>query len=552
MWKFVLIIFLFSSIVYSQQNNFVGITENTINDNGVLKTHTILTPEVNNGIQNHYLPTYNNNSFITDGNTSIRWTFTDPASVGNHCAVSGNGNYNITGWDLNAERVSFYGNLNSTPLWQFYVNPSVSKSYVAISDTGGVIAVGSYRNIYLFNNTSGTPFFNFDITTLPTSGSAGPVGITKDGSFLVGTVSRSDTSTILGFNSGSTVPAWSFNVVPSTGASPIQGLRVSGNDSLLIANTYGVFYVLNTFTGQLIYEGRINPLSSSGTQRTQGISGDGSIIATINYRGYVRVFQRSGSTYNLLWQHQEPPGTYYNWMNSVDVSYNGDFIACGTLNFITSSSWDGKIKVFKTSVGNTPIWTYTGCGDAVSSVSFSRSGNILAAASWGDFSHTTDDFYLFKTFLGNVPIFKINTSGSFFWCSTSNDGQTVVTSGKAVHARQMGNGGLLYNINVDTNDIPTSIGNNQNLSLSDYRLYQNYPNPFNPETVIKYMLPESGFVSLKVYNVMGKNVATLVNNKQENGNYEVTFNGENLPSGIYFYRLEANGTTINKKMILLK
>ena len=110
----------------------------------------------------------------------------------------------------------------------------------------------------------------------------------------------------------------------------------------------------------------------------------------------------------------------------------------------------------------------------------------------------------------------------------------------------------MYNINVDTNDIPTSIGNNQNLSLSDFKLYQNYPNPFNPETSINYMLPESGFVSLKVYNVMGKNVATLVNNKQENGNYEVTFNGENLPSGIYFYRLEANGTTINKKMILLK
>jgi hypothetical protein len=239
-------------------------------------------------------------------------------------------------------------------------------------------------------------------------------------------------------------------------------------------------------------------------------------------------------------------------MNSVDVSYNGDFIACGTLNFLGSSTFDGKIKVFKTSAGNTPIWTYTGCGDAVSSVSLSRSGNILAAASYGAFNGSTKDFYLFKTFLGNVPIFIVNTTGSFFWCSTSNDGQTVVTSGKAVHARQMGNGGLLYNINVDTNDVPTSIGNNKNISLSDYRLYQNYPNPFNPETVIKYILPERGFVSLKVYNVMGENVTKLVNNTQEKGNHKVTFNGENLPSGIYFCRLEANGTTINKKMILLK
>jgi hypothetical protein len=165
MWKFVLIIFLFSSVVYSQQNNSVGITEQTVNDNGILKTHTVLTPEVNNGIQNLCEPTYNNPTFIADGNTSTRWFFTDSASIGNHCAVSGNGNYNVTGWDLNTERVSFYGNLNSTPIWEFFVNPEVSKSHVTISDTGGVIAVGSYRNIYLFNNTSNTPIFSFNNTT---------------------------------------------------------------------------------------------------------------------------------------------------------------------------------------------------------------------------------------------------------------------------------------------------------------------------------------------------------------------------------------------------
>jgi len=154
--------------------------------------------------------------------------------------------------------------------------------------------------------------------------------------------------------------------------------------------------------------------------------------------------------------------------------------------------------------------------------------------------------------MGNVPILTINSPGSLYWCSTSSNGGTVVTSGKSVHARQMGNGGLLYNINVDTNDVPMSVGNNHNSNISEYELYQNYPNPFNPETVIKYSLPERGFVSLKVYNVIGENVATLVNNSQEKGTKEITFNGENLPSGIYFYRLEANGTNVTKKMILLK
>ena len=114
----------------------------------------------------------------------------------------------------------------------------------------------------------------------------------------------------------------------------------------------------------------------------------------------------------------------------------------------------------------------------------------------------------------------------------------------------MGSGGLLYNVSVDT--LLTSVSNNQGTNPTDYNLYQNYPNPFNPETVIKYVLPERGYISLKVFNAIGKNITTLVNRTQEKGNYEIKFNGENLPSGIYFYRLEANGTIINKKMILLK
>ena len=549
MWKSILIVLLFSSILYSQ-NNFTGKSEIITNVNGVIKSHTILIPEVNDGVQTPYIPVNQNPPFNINNNTTTRWSFTDPASIGNHCEVSGNGNYNVTGWDLNTERVSLYGNINSTPFWEFYANPQVSSNYIAISDTGGVIAAGSHKNIYLFTNLSNVPFFNFDLTTLPDTGVAGPVDVTKNGSFLVGCAYRYDSSTIFGFNSSSNVPVWSFKVVPSTGAARIYGIKISGNDSLLIANSYGVFYVLNTFTGQLIYEGLINPLSTSGTQAVQGINGDGSIIATVNYRGYIRVFQRSGSTYNLLWQHQEPPGTYYNWMYSVDVTYNGDFITCGTLNFLSSSSYDGKIKVFKTSSGGTPLWTYTGCGDAVNMVSFSKSGNILAAASYGALSHTTNDFYLFKTFTGNTPFFTINTPGSLFWCSTSGDGKTVVTSGKAVHARIMGSGGLLYNVSVDT--LLTSVGNNQSINPTDYKLYQNYPNPFNPETVIKYVLPERSYISLKVFNATGENIATLVNCTQGKGNYEVTFNGKNSPSGIYFYRLEANGTTENKKMILLK
>jgi len=81
---------------------------------------------------------------------------------------------------------------------------------------------------------------------------------------------------------------------------------------------------------------------------------------------------------------------------------------------------------------------------------------------------------------------------------------------------------------------------------------QNYPNPFNPSTLIKYSVPENGFVKLSVYNLIGEEVSLLVNEEVDAGFYEVTFNAVNLPSGIYFYRLQAGNIIQLKKMVLLK
>lgn len=85
-----------------------------------------------------------------------------------------------------------------------------------------------------------------------------------------------------------------------------------------------------------------------------------------------------------------------------------------------------------------------------------------------------------------------------------------------------------------------------------YSLEQNYPNPFNPSTTIKYSLSEDGFVKLSVYNLLGEEVTTLVNNEQKAGRYEVNFDASKLASGIYMYRLESNNFLSIKKMILLK
>jgi len=85
-----------------------------------------------------------------------------------------------------------------------------------------------------------------------------------------------------------------------------------------------------------------------------------------------------------------------------------------------------------------------------------------------------------------------------------------------------------------------------------FALEQNYPNPFNPSTLIKYSIPKNSFVKLSVYNLIGEEVNVVVNEEVDAGFYEVTFNAINLPSGIYFYRLQAGNIIQMKKMVLLK
>ncbi|MGB8316938.1 MAG: T9SS type A sorting domain-containing protein [Ignavibacteriaceae bacterium] len=94
--------------------------------------------------------------------------------------------------------------------------------------------------------------------------------------------------------------------------------------------------------------------------------------------------------------------------------------------------------------------------------------------------------------------------------------------------------------------------NEKILSPIDFSLSQNYPNPFNPNTTINFIIPKSSFVNLSVYDILGRKISTLVNEEKTAGNYKVDFNAINLPSGIYFYNLQAGSLIKSKKMILLK
>jgi len=98
----------------------------------------------------------------------------------------------------------------------------------------------------------------------------------------------------------------------------------------------------------------------------------------------------------------------------------------------------------------------------------------------------------------------------------------------------------------------TGISNNNNNIPLSYSLKQNYPNPFNPVTKISYDIPKSGFVTVRIYDILGKEIATLVNENKNPGSYIVEFDGSSFSSGTYFYRLESNGFIATKKMMLIK
>jgi hypothetical protein len=114
-------------------------------------------------------------------------------------------------------------------------------------------------------------------------------------------------------------------------------------------------------------------------------------------------------------------------------------------------------------------------------------------------------------------------------------------------------------VTIKISDLPNSISIDDQM-IQNFQLSQNYPNPFNPTTIINYTISKSPspyqgegfFVSLKIYNLHGEEIATLINENQPPGNYQVEFDGNGLSSGVYFYRLQTGNYSVTNKMILLR
>ena len=191
-------------------------------------------------------------------------------------------------------------------------------------------------------------------------------------------------------------------------------------------------------------------------------------------------------------------------------------------------------------------------------------------ASWGPTGLNTAAISS-NTWIYSLAVDTNGTDGLDIFAGTSDHGVLVSTNGGASWAAA--NTGLtdmcLYSLAVGgsylfagTNatgvwrrplsELITSVTPPSGNMPKTFLLSQNYPNPFNPSTIISYQLPMNSHVELTVYDVLGREVATLVNEKQTAGTHSVNFNASNLPSGVYFYRMQSGAVSETKKLILIK
>lgn len=368
-------------------------------------------------------------------------------AVAQHTAIAGNGMWIQAGWYLNNERTSLYRTLGTqTPMWSypmpeadFFISPDVSMN----GDGIGVLAAG--EPCYGFTSASAVPNWTYSLPggAVFSSSAQGPtISVTDDGS-LYAALARLDNQGLLFLfdASGDTIRTMRFN--PTRG---IQGIDMNGDGSVICVSTYDAIYVFNQ-------DGSRRDSIMQYGQTPAKISGDGTYLVKGDFYAYVYLYRWSGTDYDLVWQH----GTGHPWVTSVAISDDGSTVMAGTFRY--SPSYAGKVLLYDSSSA-TPLWEYTQYGDYVPSCALSEDGSRAVASSWGQYNATFGDVLTVFDRSSSTPIFQllddIDEPGSIFSVDISKDGSFITAGGKAVHAREWGNGGQVYAIrmlDVMSNDV---------------------------------------------------------------------------------------------------
>jgi hypothetical protein len=434
-----LIVIMMNSESFCQQKNFVG--TKVIKEGNKTKIQTI--PEKNTSPNNYQInqtvksPNASGEKYVLGG--SVLWSFQDPVAIANYTELNPDGTIPVVGWGLNNMRVSRYTESNNVPQWEYSTVPNDPSVDVA----DNYIAVSRGTEFDILNNSTGEVLFQY---TMPDTLYASYAAISRDGSkavFLAQSQGDGITSLIYSVDLSGGTPSINWTVqVPTSQITNWYGANFSAQGSLIVVNGGYHLYVLNSSDGSLVWDHFI-----SNTQAPAVISGDGSIVATADNNGWVQTwaYDNANTEYYLLWQYRIPmAGAYTNWATSVAVSADGSTIIAGTLIWDNyPPNFDGSVVAFDTYGGGIPKWTYSGLGDYVDDVSLSDDGRVAAAATWGNYNMPNRTTLVVFDVATGDPTFSVQSTGSFFSVDLSPDGSRVFAGGKAVHARDFGNGGII-------------------------------------------------------------------------------------------------------------
>lgn len=382
-------------------------------------------------------PTEIDTEFILGGNAKepeINWQHTEAAAVGSKIRVSGESGYTFLSWWLNDERIALHEN-SATPIWDHPI-PVEWEYPIDMTPDGEYMAAG-YDSVFQVFSSSTQSLVWEKITTASIIG----VKLSEDGSIVYVVENMpdgQDKCNVLAYEVGNEEPVWQTSF-----AGQGTTFAASGDRSRLAFcqyTGYNKLWVIDTEEGEVIFD------TYYKNQNPPAMSYTGDILLNGDYNGYAFLYEYQADleTYTEKWHFKVGGGGTSAWVVGMDVSVDGTTAAIGTLVFVTGG-YDGEIYTFNT-YSPDPIWVFENAGDQVTQVSLSDDGSLVAAGGYGPLDHSKPDFYLFRK-QSSVPLFSINTNGSFNAVDISGDGMLCSVTGKAVHAREFGSGGLLYNIN---------------------------------------------------------------------------------------------------------
>lgn len=436
---------------------------------------------------------------------TIRWTFAMGDRVGTSPAIAEDGTIYI----VSVDGYLYAVNPNGTEKWRLYIHGGGSSPAIGAD---GTIYVGDYAPLFYAVNPSGTVKWTYDMGgyTWPTP------TIGQDGRIYVGSMGAP--STFCALNPDGTAE-WTYSIMDHFHESPSIGL--DGTTHIRAADGY--LYAI-TSTGSLrwryfigvqggVYRAKTSVSGEDGTIYTGGIDGnlyaltpDSTLKWTFPTRGWIVSAPAIG----------EDGTIYFGSLDSTFYALNPN----GTLK-----------------------WSFPATGSISSSAAIDSNGTIYFGT-WG-YDTTT------------ARVYVLNPDGSLVW--------SYGMPGRVGSSPAIGSDGTLYigcedgklyafRTPTGTEELKESASGGQ---VFRYRLLQNYPNPCGELTIISYQLPKPGHTTLEIYDLTGRLVRTLVDEKKEAGVHSIPWDGKDVhgkevASGIYFYRLQADDFTGTKSLTLLR